>query len=128
MFVVGVGDTAFTGPLIFLFFNLILLICIFYFFSALDNSSIMNPIVVFGALEIILFILYGSLFNKLIFPLTLAVGLVCTIGLIVSTGVLLTRTSLGRPLEDPPSMTFYFFIIAAALLLSSVLLNYYQGP
>ena len=114
--------------LIFFFFNLILLICIFYFFSALDNSSIMNPIVVFAALEIILFVVYGGLFNKLVFPLTLAVGLVCMIGLIVSTGVLLTRTSLGRPLEDPPSMTFYFFIIAAALLLSSVFLNYAQGP
>ena len=54
--------------IIFFALNLILLICIFYFFSALDNSSIMNPIVVFGALEIILFIIYGGLFNKLIFP------------------------------------------------------------
>jgi len=114
--------------LIFFGLNVFLIICIFYFFNVLDNTSIINPIAVFGGLQLLLFLFYGGLMNQLIYPLTLTVGLVCTIGLIVSTSVLLTRTSLGRPLEDPPSATFYLFIVAAALLLSSIFLNYAQGP
>jgi len=114
--------------IIFFALNLILWICIAYFFNSLDSTSILNPIVFFGGFQLLLFLAYGGIMNQLIFPLSLSVGLVCTIGLIVSTSVLLMRTVLKRPLEDPPSATFYLFIIAAALLLSSVFLNYSQGP
>ena len=64
----------------------------------------------------------------MIFALPLTIGLVCTIGLIVSGSVLLIRTSLGRSLNEPPTLTFYIFIIAAALLFSSVFFNYSLGP
>ena len=112
----------------FIILNLVLLVSALYIYNKISNTSIANPILVFGFSEFLLFVVYGAIGNKLIFALPLTVGLVCTIGLIVSTGVLLVRTSLRRPLDDPPSATFYIFIIAAALLLSSVFYNYSLGP
>ncbi len=112
----------------FLVLNLVLLVSAVYIYGKVSNTSIVNPILVFGFSEFLLFFVYGAIGNKLIFALPLTVGLVCTIGLIVSTGVLLIRTSLSRPLDDPPSATFYIFIVAAALLLSSVFYNYSLGP
>ncbi|MCS5647901.1 MAG: hypothetical protein NZ820_00955, partial [Dehalococcoidia bacterium] len=112
----------------FIILNLVLLVSAFYIYNHISNTSIANPILVFGFAEFLLFVVYGGIANKLIFALLLAVGLVCMVGLIVSTGVLLVRTSLGRPLDDPPSATFYIFIVAAALLLSSVFYNYSLGP
>ena len=108
--------------------NLVLLVSAFYIYNNISNTSITHPILIFGSVEFLLFVVYGGIANKLIFALPLTVGLVCTIGLIVSTGVLLVRTSLARPLDDPPSATFYIFIIAAALLLSSMFYNYSLGP
>jgi MoxR-like ATPase len=108
--------------------NLVLLVSAFYIYNNISNTSITHPILIFGSVEFLLFVVYGGIANKLIFALPLTVGLVCTIGLIVSTGVLLVRTSLARPLDDPPSATFYIFIIAAALLLSSIFYNYSLGP
>ena len=86
------------------------------------------PVLGFAAIEIILFPIYGGLLNNVIFALPLTIGLVCTIGLIVSGSILLIRTSLERPLDDPPGVTFYIFMIAAALLFSSVFYNYSLGP
>ena len=108
--------------------NFVLLVSAFYIYSRISNTSIANPILFFGITEFLLFVVYGGIANKLIFAIPLTLGLVCTVGLIVSTGVLLVRTSLGRPLDDPPSATFYIFIIAAALLVSSVFYNYSLGP
>ncbi|HIM86397.1 MAG TPA: AAA family ATPase [Candidatus Poseidoniales archaeon] len=108
--------------------NFILLVSAFYIYSRISNTSIANPILVFGIAEFLLFVVYGGIANKLIFAIPLTIGLVCTVGLIVSTGVLLVRTSLGWPLDAPPSATFYIFIIAAALLVSSVFYNYSLGP
>ncbi len=113
---------------IFTILNLVLLVSAFYIYNNLSNTSITRPILIFGSAEFLLFVVYGGIANKLIFAIPLTIGLVCTVGLIVSTGVLLVRTSLGRPLDDPPSATFYIFIIAAALLLSSVFYNYSLGP
>jgi MoxR-like ATPase len=112
----------------FLILNIILLTSAFYIYNRVSNTSIVNPILVFAVFEFLLFVVYGGLANKLIFAFPLTFGLVCTIGLIVSTGVLLVRTSLGRPLDDPPTATFYIFIMAAALLLSSIFYNYALGP
>jgi len=108
--------------------NLVLLVSAFYIYNNISNTSITYPILIFGSIEFLLFVVYGGIANKLIFALPLTVGLVCTIGLIVSTGVLVVRTLLARPLDDPPSATFYIFIIAAALLLSSIFYNYSLGP
>ena len=112
----------------FVLFNIILFICVLYLYSSVSNKSIIQPIIVFGLAESVLFILYGGALNKLIEPLILTVGLVCAICLIVSVGVLLARVVRERTLDDPPSLTFYLFMIAVALLLSSVFFNYAQGP
>ncbi len=112
----------------FLVLNVILLITAFYIYNKVSNTSIVNPILVFTIIEFLLFVIYGGFADNFIFAFQLTFGLVCTIGLIVSTGVLLIRTSLGRPLDDPPSATFYIFIVAAALLLSSIFYNYALGP
>ena len=112
----------------FVLFNIILFICVLYLYSSVSNKSIIQPIIVFGLAESVLFILYGGVLNKLIEPLILTVGLVCAICLIVSVGVLLARVVRERTLDDPPSLTFYLFMIAVALLLSSVFFNYAQGP
>ena len=112
----------------FVLFNIILFICVLYLYSSVSNKSIIQPIIVFGLAESVLFILYGGVLNKLIEPLILTVGLVCAICLIVSVGVLLARVVRERTLDDPPSLTFYLFMIAVALLISSVFFNYAQGP
>ncbi len=112
----------------FVFFNIILFICVLYLYSSVSNKSIIQPIIVFGLAESVLFILYGGILNKLIEPLILTVGLVCAICLIVSVGVLLARVVRERTLDDPPTLTFYLFMIAVALLISSVFFNYAQGP
>ena len=51
------------------------------------------PVLGFAILETILFAMYGGLLNNVIFALPLTIGLVCTIGLIVSGSVILIRTS-----------------------------------
>ena len=121
-------DMGYISGFTFFALNFILLVSAFYIYSRISNTSIANPILFFGITEFLLFVVYGGIANKLIFAIPLTLGLVCTVGLIVSTGVLLVRTSLGRPLDDPPSATFYIFIIAAALLVSSVFYNYSLGP
>ena len=75
----------------FVFFNIILFISVLYLYSSVSNKSIIQPIIVFGLAESVLFILYGGILNRLIEPLILTVGLVCAICLIVSVGVLLAR-------------------------------------
>ena len=112
----------------FIVLNLLLLTTAFYIYNKVSNTAIIMPVLGFAIIETILFALYGGLMNKVIFALPLTIGLVCTVGLIVSSGVLLIRTSLARSLNDPPSFTFYIFIIAAALLFSSVFYNYSLGP
>ena len=112
----------------FILLNLFLLTTVFYIYNKVSNTTIIMPIIGFAIFETILFAIYGGLLNNLIFALPLTIGLVCTIGLIVSGSVLLIRTSLGRSLNDPPSLTFYIFILAAALLFSSVFYNYSLGP
>ncbi|MAQ63329.1 MAG: hypothetical protein CMA48_03310 [Euryarchaeota archaeon] len=121
-------DMKFTSTFSFIFLNLILIITAIYIFNKLPNTSIIMPVLGFAAIEIILFPIYGGLLNNVIFALPLTIGLVCTIGLIVSGSILLIRTSLERPLDDPPGVTFYIFMIAAALLFSSVFYNYSLGP
>ena len=108
--------------------NIFLLITCIYILNKVSNTGIVAPIMAFAFIETILFVFYGGILNNLIFALPLTIGLVCTIGLIVSGSVLLIRTSLGRSLDDPPSITFYIFIIAAALLFSSVFYNFSLGP
>ena len=120
-------DMKFTSTFSFIFLNLILLVTAIYIFNKLPNTSIIMPVLGFAAVEIILFPIYGGLLNNVIFALPLTLGLVCTIGLIVSGSILLIRTSLERPLDDPPGVTFYIFMIAAALLFSSVFYNYSLG-
>ena len=112
----------------FIILNLLLLTTAFYIYNKVSNTAIIIPVIGFAVVETILFAIYGGLLNKVIFALPLTIGLVCTVGLIVASGVLLIRTSLGRSLNDPPSLTFYIFIIAAALLFSSVFYNYSLGP
>jgi len=110
------------------FFNICLFVCALYLYNSVTNKSILQPIIAFGLAEVVLFVIYGGILNKLIEPLLLTVGLVCTICLIVSVGVLLARVVRERTLDDPPSLTFYLFMIAVALLISSVFFNYAQGP
>ena len=112
----------------FFILNLLLLTTGFYIYNKVSNTAIVIPVLAFGSIETILFVLYGGILNNLIFALPLTIGFVCTIGLIVSGSVLLVRTSLARPLDDPPTATFYIFIIAAALLFSTAFYNYSLGP
>ena len=112
----------------FVFFNIILFICALYLYTSVSNKAILQPIIAFGFAEVILFIIYGGILNNLIEPLILTIGLVCTICLIVSVGILLGRAVRERTLDDPPSLTFYLFMIAVAILISSVFFNYAQGP
>ena len=104
----------------FIVLNLLLLVTAIYIYNKVSNTAIILPVLGFAILETILFAIYGGLLNNVIFALPLTIGLVCTIGLIVSGSVILIRTSLGRSLNEPPTLTFYIFIIAAALLFSSV--------
>ena len=112
----------------FILLNILLLTTAFYIFNKVTNTAIIMPVLGFAILETGLFAIYGGLLDNVIFALPLTIGFVCTIGLIVSGSVLLIRTSLGRSLNDPPTITFYIFIIAAALLFSSVFFNYSLGP
>ena len=112
----------------FIVLNLLLLVTAIYIYNKISNTAIILPVLGFAILETILFAIYGGLLNNVIFALPLTIGLVCTIGLIVSGSVILIRTSLGRSLNEPPTLTFYIFIIAAALLFSSVFFNYSLGP
>ena len=121
-------DMKFVSTFSFIFLNFLLLIISFYIYNKLSNTAIIMPVLGFAIIETLLFAIYGGLLNNVIFALPLTFGLVCTVGLIVAGGVLLIRTSLGRPLDDPPTLTFYIFIIAAALLFSSVFFNYSLGP
>ena len=79
----------------FIVLNLLLLVTAFYIYNKVSNSAIIVPVLGFAVLETILFAIYGGLLNNVIFALPLTMGLVCTIGLIVSGSVLLIRTSLG---------------------------------
>ena len=106
-------DMKFVSTFSFIFLNFLLLIISFYIYNKLSNTAIIMPVLGFAIIETLLFAIYGGLLNKVIFALPLTFGLVCTVGLIVAGGVLLIRTSLGRPLDDPPTLTFYIFIIAA---------------
>ena len=112
----------------FFILNLLLLTTSFYIYNKLSNTAIVIPVLAFASIETIIFAVYGGILNNLIFALPLTIGFVCTIGLVVSGGVLLIRTSLARPLDDPPTVTFYIFIIAAALLFSVPFYNYSLGP
>jgi len=112
----------------FVFINLLLLTTVFYIFNKISNTSIIMPILGFAIFETALFAIYGGLLKNAIFALPVTIGFVCIIGLIVSGSVLLIRTSLGRSLNDPPTLTFYTFILAAASLFSSVFYNYLLGP
>ena len=121
-------DMKFISSFSFIFLNFLLLTVAFYIYNKVSNTAIVMPVLGFAIIETILFGIYGGLMNNVIFALPLTIGLVCTVGLIVAGGVLLIRTSLGRSLNDPPSLTFYIFIVAAALLFSSVFYNYSLGP
>jgi len=112
----------------FILLNLLLLTTSFYVYNKVTNTAIIMPVLGFAILETSLFAIYGGVLDSVIFALLLTIGFVCTIGLTVSGSVLLIRTSLGRSLNDPPTITFYIFIIAAALLFSSVFFNYSLGP
>ena len=79
----------------FIVLNILLLTTTFYIFNKVSNTAIIMPVLGFAIIETILFAFYGGLLNNVIFALPLTIGLVCTIGLIVSGSVLLIRTSLG---------------------------------
>ena len=116
-----------SGSLI-LILNLILLTLAFYLYKSIPNTSLTFPILLFGFIQVLLFVIYGGLLHKLIFALPLTFGFASAVCLIVSVSVLFGRISLERPLDEPVSLNFYFFVIVIALLLSSIFVNYAQGP
>jgi hypothetical protein len=122
-----VNITMISGSII-LILNLIFLTLAFYLYKSIPNTSLTIPILIFGSSQILLFVVYGGLMDKLIFALTLTFGFACAVCLIVSVSVLFGRISLERPLDEPVSLNFYFFVIVIALLLSSIFVNYAQGP
>ena len=121
-------DMKFISTFSFIVLNILLMIISFYIYNKVSNTAIIMPVLIFAGIETILFAIYGGLLDNVIFALPLTIGLVCTIGLLVSSSVLFIRTSLSRSLEEPPTLTFYIFIIAAALLVSSLFFNYSLGP
>ncbi len=116
-----------SGSIIFIL-NLIFLTLAFYLYKSIPNTSLTLPILIFGSSQILLFIVYGGLLDRLIFAIPLTFGFACAVCLIVSVSLLFGRISLERPLDEPVSLNFYFFVMVVALLLSSVFINYAQGP
>ncbi|HIF37447.1 MAG TPA: hypothetical protein EYQ70_03465, partial [Marine Group III euryarchaeote] len=122
-----INITLLSGSII-LILNLIFLTLAFYLYKSIPNTSLTLPILIFGFSQILLFIVYGGLMDRLIFALPLTFGFACAVCLIVSVALLFGRISLGRALDEPVSLNFYFFVIVVSLLLSSVFINYAQGP